>query len=100
MKDVVVICGSTRFREAIAVANRELTLLGKVVLAPGVFAHSGDTITEEQKMMLDKLHLRKIDMADEVVVVNPGGYIGDSTRAEMDYAKRCHKKIWFTNVEG
>lgn len=96
MKNVVVICGSTRFREAMAVVNRELTLLGKVVLAPGVFAHDGDEITEEQKMALDKLHLRKIDMAEEVVVVNPGGYIGDSTRAEVAYATAAGKRILWT----
>lgn len=100
MKDVVTICGSTRFREAMAMVNRDLTLQGKVVLAPGVFAHWGDSITEEQKTALDKLHLRKIDMAEEVVVVNVGGYIGDSTRAEVDYALSAGKRVTFTDGRG
>lgn len=99
MKDVVVICGSTRFRAEMAVANRELTLLGKVVLAPGVFAHDGDEITEDQKVALDRLHFRKIDMAEAVVIVNPGGYVGESTRREIEYATSHGKTILWTDPE-
>jgi len=83
---VVTICGSTRFRAAIAAANRELTLAGYIVLAPGVFAHAGDPITTADKQRLDRLHLTKIDLACWVLVVNPGGYIGDSTRREIAHA--------------
>ena len=83
---IVCICGSTRFRDEIATANRDLTLAGRIVLAPGVFGHSGDPMTDEQKVALDHLHLRKIDLAHSVHVVNPGGYIGESTRREIDYA--------------
>lgn len=90
---IVTICGSTRFRAEIAAANRELTLAGCIVLAPGVFAHDGDQITDEQKEDLDDLHFRKIDLADEIYVVNPGGYTGPSTRLEISYARRTGKKI-------
>ncbi|MEV6895667.1 hypothetical protein [Kribbella sp. NPDC051137] len=87
---VVTICGSTRFRTEIAAANRELTLAGYVVLAPGVFAHNDDTdaepISTADKQRLDRLHLTKIDLACWVLVVNPGGYIGDSTRREIAHA--------------
>ncbi|WP_371405258.1 hypothetical protein OHA10_06505 [Kribbella sp. NBC_00662] len=87
---VVTICGSTRFREAIAAANRKLTLAGQVVLAPGVFAHNdapdADPISDADKQRLDRLHLAKIDISCWVLVVNPGGYIGDSTRREIAYA--------------
>src|SRR6266508_183186 len=79
--DVVVICGSTRFRDEIAVANRDLTLAGHIVLAPGVFTHTGDLITGWQKRQLDALHLAKIDRADWVYVVNPGGYVDESSAA-------------------
>lgn len=95
--EVVVICGSTRFRDEMAAANRELTLDGCVVLAPGVFGHSGDTMTDEQKVALDALHFHKIDMADRVLVVSPGGYIGESTQREIDYAGVQDKPIDFTH---
>ena len=75
--------------------NKKLTLEGKVVLAPGVFAHDGDEITDEQKIKLDSLHLKKIDLADEVHVVVVDGYIGPSTAAEIDYAKKTGKPITF-----
>ncbi|SNY72925.1 hypothetical protein [Paractinoplanes atraurantiacus] len=90
---VVTICGSTRFRAEIAEANRMLTLAGHLVLAPGVFGHDGDEITEQQKQQLDRLHLAKIDLAGWIYVVNPGGYIGESTRREIDYARRTGKGI-------
>lgn len=92
---VVTICGSTRFRAEIAAANRELTLAGRIVLAPGVFAHDGDQITEEQKTALDDLHLAKIRMSDAVHIVNPGGYIGESTRREIAYARHLCKPMTY-----
>lgn len=97
---VVCICGSTRFRAEIAEANRDLTLAGKIVLAPGVFAHDGDVITGEQKAALDRLHLDKIDLANEVLVVNPGGYVGDSTSREIAYAQRTYKPVTYTHQSG
>ncbi|WP_435109812.1 hypothetical protein [Nocardiopsis synnemataformans] len=84
----VCLCGSTRFQAEMATANRLLTLAGFIVLAPGVFQHQGDTITPEDEERLDALHLRKIDRADYVVVVAPGGYVGESTRREIAYARR------------
>lgn len=90
---IVTICGSTRFRAEIAEANRMLTLAGHMVLAPGVFAHDGDEITDAQKADLDRLHFAKIDLAGSVYVVNPGGYIGESTRREIEYARSLNKPI-------
>ena len=90
---VITICGSTRFRTEIAAANRDLTLAGFVVLAPGVFAHDGDTITAADKIALDALHLTKIRMSEAVFVVNPGGYIGESTRQEIAYARWLDKPV-------
>ena len=77
--------------------NRLLTFAGIIVVAPGVFAHAtGEDITDEQKRALDALHLRKIDLADRVVVVNPGGYIGESTTREIAYARATGKPVSFT----
>ncbi|MGW7683417.1 hypothetical protein ACWGID_21960 [Kribbella sp. NPDC054772] len=79
-------------------ANRELTFAGVIVVAPGVFPRAGDQelITDEQKAALGALHLRKIDLADRVLVVNPGGYIGESTSREIAYARATGKPVSFT----
>jgi nucleoside 2-deoxyribosyltransferase len=90
---VVCICGSTRFRGQMIEVNRWMTMAGLIVLAPGVFQHDGDPLTEAEKEKLDKLHLEKIDMADQVYVVNPGNYIGESTAREMEYAYSKGKPV-------
>ena len=100
--EIVCICGSIRFVDEMTAANRELTLAGAIVVAPGVFlraeGHEADeVITDEQKSALGALHLRKIDLADRVLVVNPGGYIGESTSREIAYARATGKPILFTD---
>ena len=75
--------------------NRKLTLLGNIVISVGCFGHAGDTFTEEQKVMLDDIHKRKIDMSDAIYVINKDGYIGASTRSEIQYAMRLGKQIIF-----
>lgn len=91
--EIVCICGSTRFRAEMTDANRRLTLAGAIVVAPGVFGHDGDEMTDDQKIALDSLHLQKIDLARRIYVVNPGGYIGESTRREIAYAESTGKII-------
>lgn len=98
---VITLCGSTRFKDQFMEAQKRLTLEGNIVISVGLFGHSGDnevwedmdegTLTKT-KEMLDDMHKRKIDMADEIFVINVGGYIGDSTRSEIDYALK-HGKI-------
>nr|WP_203590246.1 hypothetical protein [Streptomyces sp. SID13031] len=83
-------------------ANRDLTFAGVIVVAPGVFLRAEDHeanefITNEQQTALGALHLRKIDLADRVLVVNPGGYIGESTSSEIAYARATGKPISFTD---
>ena len=90
---VITLCGSTRFKDDFERINKELTLLGNIVISVGCFGHSGDTFTEEQKIMLDDIHKRKIDMADAIYVINKDGYIGSSTRSEIQYALRTGKQI-------
>ncbi|RLV48583.1 hypothetical protein D9V37_14565 [Nocardioides mangrovicus] len=99
--EIVCLCGSTRFEEQLRAANRDLTFAGVIVVAPGVFARvdasqSDEAITPAQKAALGELHLRKIDLADRVLVVNPAGYIGESTSREIDYARATGKPITFT----
>lgn len=90
---VITLCGSTRFKEDFERVNRELTLAGNIVISVGAFGHSGDVFTEEQKVMLDDIHKRKIDMADAIYVINKGGYIGSSTKSEIQYAREHGKQI-------
>ena len=90
---VITLCGSTRFKEDFERVNRELTLLGNIVISVGCFGHAGDTFTEEQKVMLDDIHKRKIDMSDAIYVINKDGYIGASTRSEIKYAIAHGKQV-------
>ncbi len=91
---IICLCGSTSFRTAFEEANLQLTLAGHIVLTVGGFGHSGHTITDDQKVELDELHLEKIDMADAILVLDVGGYIGESTRREMAYALYMNKPIF------
>lgn len=99
---IVCLCGSTRFYQAFMLANYQETLNGRIVLSVGFFAHVADQahggnvgITPDQKAKLDRLHLAKIDLADEVLILNVGDYIGLSTRREAWYAARRNKQIRF-----
>ena len=77
--------------------SKEINPWGNIVISVGLFGHSGDNEvwSEGTKAMLDDMHKRKIDMADEIFVINVGGYIGDSTRSEIEYAKSTGKRIEF-----
>ena len=92
---VITLCGSTRFKEQFLEAQKRLTLEGNIVISVGLFGHCGDdeVWTEGTKEMLDDMHKRKIEMADEIFVINVGGYIGSSTRSEIEYAKEYGKTV-------
>ena len=98
---IVCLCGSTRFYEYFQQANYDFTMQGKIVLSVGFYPHAQKEMhhsedvgcTPEQKIALDELHKRKIDLADEVFVLNVGGYIGESTRGEIEYAVAHRKPV-------
>lgn len=92
---VITLCGSTRFKDAFLETQKRLTLEGNIVISVGLFGHSGDEEVgkEGTKEMLDNMHKRKIDMSDGIFVINVGGYIGDSTRSEIDYAIKNGKTV-------
>ena len=98
---VITLCGSTKFKDAYLKAQKDLTLQGNIVISVGLFGHSGDNEvwTEGTKAMLDDMHKRKIDMADEIFVVNVGGYVGESTRSEIEYAKQNGKVVNYLESE-
>ena len=99
---IVTLCGSTRFKDEFINVQKELTLKGYIVISVGLFGHAGDEEVWEcmdegsrtkTKMMLDSMHKEKIRMADEIFVINVNGYIGDSTKSEIEYANKTGKKV-------
>ena len=97
---IICLCGSTRFWEAFRDHGLRLTLEGKIVLSIGIaapdsmiFAHANDEEGKQVKARLDALHKQKIDLADEILVLNVGGYIGDSTRSEIEHARQRGKVV-------
>ena len=98
---VITLCGSTKFKDAINAENMRLTMEGNVVISLGLFGHTDlpdynwDTDATELKTTLDRLHFQKIRMADRVHVVNPGGYYGESTAREIEYARSLGKPVTF-----
>ena len=92
---VITLCGSTKFRDQFIAEQKRLTLQGYIVISVGLFGHSGDdeVWSEDTKTMLDDMHKRKIDIADEIFVINVGGYIGESTKSEIEYANMTGKIV-------
>ena len=107
---VITLCGSTRFKDEFLEAQKRLTLEGNIVISVGLFGHSGDNEVWENmdegtltrtKEMLDDMHKRKIDMSDEIYVINVGGYIGTSTKSEVEYAEATGKTVrYLEETEG
>jgi hypothetical protein len=103
---VVVLCGSTRFYDAFQQANYDLTMTGNIVLSVGFYPHAkaehghGEGVghDSDEKVRLDELHKRKIDLADEVLVVSDAsGYYGESTRSEIEYAQANGKPVRYVD---
>lgn len=94
---IITLCGSTRFKDDFMRVQKELTLQGYIVISVGLFGHSGDqeVWNEGTKEMLDIMHKRKIDLAQAIYVINKDGYIGSSTRSEIEYAKAAGKEIYY-----
>lgn len=94
---VITLCGSTKFKNEFLQVQKELSLKGNIVISVGLFGHAdgefGNIITDEVKIMLDDMHKRKIDMADEIFVINKGAYIGESTKSEIEYAVKTGKRV-------
>ena len=99
---IITLCGSTKFKDDFMRVQKELTLAGNIVISVGLFGHSGDNEVWENmdegtktktKIMLDDMHKRKIDISDEIFVINKNGYIGESTKSEIEYAKMTNKTV-------
>lgn len=91
---VITLCGSSRFLEVFERQNAELTLRGNVVFSIAVTstAQAGE-LPSAQKGILDAVHLHKIRLSDEILVLNVGGYIGESTRREINFAQKIGRTV-------
>lgn len=92
---IITLCGSTKFKEDFLREQKRLTLEGNIVLSVGLFGHSGDTEVwnEGVKELMDDMHKRRIDLSDEIFVINKDGYIGSSTKSEIEYALKTNKIV-------
>lgn len=101
---VITLCGSSRFPDAFNIVNAHLSMLGHVVISLGLYGHADHPqgalfLTSDgneqaaEKRNLDQLHFRKIDISDGIFVINVGGYVGSSTRREIEYARGLGKSV-------
>lgn len=99
---VITLCGSSRFKDDFIRVQKRLSLVGNIVLLPVFFSQTCDEdiwenmdedAVHEKIKMLGDMHKRKIDMADEIFVINIGGYIGEATKSEIEYAIKTGKKV-------
>ncbi len=92
---IITLCGSTKFEDEFVKQQKRLTLEGNIVISLGFFGQLEDKnfLKENIKEMLDDMHKRKIDMADEIFVINKNKYIGASTKSEIEYALKTNKKV-------
>ena len=94
---IICLCGSTKFKDTFHQVAKRKTLEGHIVVMPHVFGHSGDHVTPEQKAELDELHIEKIRISDQVLVINVDGYIGEGTLNEIRWAKVYNKPVSYLN---
>lgn len=106
--EIICLCGSSRFYDEYQQAYYDLTMQGHIVLSIGFYPHAktehghGEGVGHDsaQKVELDELHKRKIDLADWVYVLNVGGYIGESTRSEIRYAQKYGRPVHYLEPLG
>lgn len=95
---IVTLCGSLRFKKEMMEVAEKLALLGDCVLTPVYPTSDNSARTEEQLIKLREAHFKKIELSDAIFVVNVNNYIGESTKLEIEYAKKLGKEIlYYTN---
>ena len=98
---VITICGSMKFIQEMMEISEKIELQGNVVLLPiyNPSRPNKESFTIEEIAMLDKMHRERIKISDAILVVNVNGYIGDSTKSEIEFAKALNKEIiYYTDM--
>lgn len=95
----ITLCGSTRFKKEFQLAEAQLALRGYTVYSCALWGHSNDPLSVEDKLILDAVHMAKIANSDAILVINPGGYIGESTKREIFFARAMGKEVKFLELD-
>lgn len=90
---IITICGSLKFQKEMMEEARKYALRGYCVLTPVYTVNNNDKLSDEQLDFLKKSHFKKIELSDEILVINKDNYIGESTKLEIEYAKKLNKNI-------
>ena len=91
---IITLCGSTKFKSAFIRVAQRISLMGHIVLTPTIFSHADNIeLAEEKIQTLKKVHLDKIAMSDVIIIINVDGYIGETTKEEIEYAEKLNKEI-------
>ena len=93
MSKIITLCGSSRFKDDILNTYKKLTLQDNIVLFDAIFNQNELNLNDNEKQLIDKNHKQKILMSDEIFVINKNGYIGNSTKSEIEFAKKLNKPI-------
>ena len=93
MSKIITLCGSSRFKDDILNTYKKLTLQDNIVLFDAIFNQNELNLNDNEKQLIDKNHKQKILMSDEIFVINKNGYIGKSTKLEIEFAKKLNKPI-------
>ena len=92
--NIITLCGSIKFKDTFLKIQESLTLKGNIVFTPNFLSNiKKEELSLDTKKMLDEMHKQKIDISDEIYVINVNGYIGESTKHEIEYAKLKRKNI-------
>lgn len=93
---IITVCGSYKFKNEMIEITEKMALKGYCMLTPiELTKHDKNAYTVDEALMLDRMHKEKIKLSDAILVVNVNGYIGNSTRSEIEYAKSLNKEILY-----
>lgn len=93
---IITVCGSYKFKKEMVEITEKMALQGNCMITPIELTKSNkEDYTENEILIIDKMHKEKIKLADTILVVNVNGYIGNSTNSEIEYAKSLNKEILY-----
>ena len=96
---IITLCGSLKFQKEMMIVAEKIALEGNCIFTPVYPVIENSERTEEQMKRLKEAHFKKIELSDAILVINKNNYIGDSTKLEIEYAKKLKKKImYYTDI--